>query len=91
MLELLYHRGFSVGADLAPLIFSQEASKKHRESASYLYDAHGSGSGKSNMRDRNNRYTSRHKVRAFFVWLCGTRSVEYKSRSAENHVKCAKR
>eukprot|EP00903_Cladosiphon_okamuranus_P018342 g16874.t1 len=37
------------------------ASKKHRESASYLYDAHGSGSSKGTMRERNNRYTSRRK------------------------------
>ncbi|CAM9973854.1 unnamed protein product, partial [Hapterophycus canaliculatus] len=48
----------------------QLASKKHRESASYLYDGVGHGGGsssaKANTRDRNNRYNSRHKVRRSF-------------------------
>ena len=54
----------SVSAPTSPFLFlsKQLASKKHRESASYLYDAHGSGSSKGTMRERNSRYTSRHKV-----------------------------
>lgn len=57
-----FPRVISFDADVTPLVCSQLASKKHRESASYLYDAHGSGSSKGTMRERSSRYSNRHKV-----------------------------